>query len=155
MTALWLAAVVLLAPLTAVVLCATARRARVAEGINLAASGVTLAAALPLPFVAAGRSAVALKGYLLVDALGAWVVLCAALVYLLASVYAVGYMRLLGEPRRLPRFYALFAGFAFTTLAAPLMNNAGVYWIAVELTTLVSTFLVGFERAPESIEAAW
>ena len=26
------------------------------------------------------------------------------------------------------------------------MNNVGVYWIAIELTTLVSTFLVGFER---------
>ncbi len=35
------------------------------------------------------------------------------------------------------------------------MNNIGLYWIAIELTTLVSTFLVGFERAAESIEAAW
>ena len=35
------------------------------------------------------------------------------------------------------------------------MNNAGLYWIAIELTTLVSTFLVAFERAAESIEAAW
>jgi hydrogenase-4 component F len=155
MTGVWLAAVVLLAPLAAVVLCAAVRRAQAAERVNLAASGVTLAAALPLPFVAGDHATIALDGYLLVDALGAWVVLCAALVYLLASIYAVGYMRLLGEPRRLPRFYALFAGFAFTTLAAPLMNNAGVYWIAVELTTLASTFLVGFERAPESIEAAW
>ena len=36
-----------------------------------------------------------------------------------------------------------------------MMNNAGLYWIAIELTTLVSTFLVAFERAAESIEAAW
>jgi len=35
------------------------------------------------------------------------------------------------------------------------MNNVGLYWIAIELTTLVSTFLVGFERVAESIEAAW
>jgi hydrogenase-4 component F len=49
----------------------------------------------------------------------------------------------------------LFAGFGLTTLAAPLMNNVALYWIAIELTTLVSTFLVAFERAPESIEAAW
>ena len=35
------------------------------------------------------------------------------------------------------------------------MNNAGLYWIAIELTTLVSTFLVAFEREAESIEAAW
>ena len=36
-----------------------------------------------------------------------------------------------------------------------MMNNVGLYWIAIELTTLVSTFLVAFERAAESIEAAW
>ena len=35
------------------------------------------------------------------------------------------------------------------------MNNIGVYWIAIELTTLVSTFLVCFELGRESIEAAW
>jgi hydrogenase-4 component F len=149
-----LASVILIAPLVAVALCAALRSARAAELVNLLASLVTAGAALPLPFLAAPAS-IGLGGYLVVDRLGAWVVLCAALVYLLASIYAVGYMRLLGEPERLGRFYALFAGFAWTTLAAPLMNNAGVYWIAVELTTLVSTFLVGFEHAPESIEAAW
>ena len=36
-----------------------------------------------------------------------------------------------------------------------MMNNAGLYWIAIELTTLVSTFLVAFEREAASIEAAW
>ena len=96
-----------------------------------------------------------LGGYLIVDALGGWVLLSVACVYLLASLYAIGYMRALGEDARLHRFYALFAGFALTTLAGPLMNNIGVYWIAIELTTLVSTFLVCFELGRESIEAAW
>ncbi len=151
---LTLAWVVLWAPLFAILVCVGTRSARVAEGANLAAAVVTAAAALPLPFLAQPvRSA--LGGYLLVDSLGAWATMCAALVYLLASIYAVGYMRMVGAEKRLPHFYALFAGFAWTTLMAPLMNNAGVYWIAVELTTLVSTFLVAFERAPESIEAAW
>lgn len=149
-----LACIVLVAPLSAVVLCSIIRSAGAVEGINLVAALTTAAAALPLPFVT-HEPVSGLAGYVLVDRLGSWVVLCVALVYALASVYAVGYMRLLGEPQRLWRFYALFAGFAWTTLAAPLMNNVGVYWIAVELTTLVSTFLVGFEHAPESIEAAW
>ncbi len=149
-----LASIVLIAPLAAVALCAATRSARLAERANLLAALVTAAAAVPLPFLAATPQ-FAMDGYLLVDCLGAWVVLCAALVYLLASIYAVGYMRLLDEPQRLPLFYTLFAGFAWTTLAAPLVNNAGMYWIAVELTTLVSTFLVGFEHAAESIEAAW
>ena len=70
-------------------------------------------------------------------------------------MYAIGYMRLLDETDRLPRFYAMFAGFGLTTLIGPLMNNAGLYWIAIELTTLISTFLVAFEREAASIEAAW
>ena len=79
--------------------------------------------------------------------LGNWVELCVALVYLLASLYAVGYMRLLRkEQPRLPLFYALMAGFALTMLVAPLMNNPGLYWIVIDLTTIVSAFLVGFER---------
>ena len=82
-------------------------------------------------------------------------ILCTAIVYLLASIYSIGYMRLLGEDERLWIFYALFSGFALTILFSSVMNNAGLYWIAIELTTLVSTFLVGFERAAESIEAAW
>ena len=32
---------------------------------------------------------------------------------------------------------------------------SALYWIAIELTTLVSTFLVAFERVAESMEAAW
>ena len=67
----------------------------------------------------------------------------------------IGYMRLLDEDERLFRFYALFAGFGLTTLVGPLMNSVGIYWIAIELTTLVSTFLVAFERVAESMEAAW
>ena len=101
------------------------------------------------------RAATFWGGYVIVDGLGAWTILCAAIVYFLASIYAVGYMRLLGETARLPRFYAMFAGFGLTTLIGPMMNNAGLYWIAIELTTLVSTFLVAFEREASSIEAAW
>ena len=59
------------------------------------------------------------------------------------------------EPERLHRFYAMFAGFALSTLIGPMMNNAGLYWIAVEVTTLISTFLVAYEREATSIEAAW
>ena len=81
--------------------------------------------------------------------------ICAAIVYFLASLYAVGYMRLLDDEDGLYRFYAMFAGFGLSTFIGPMMNNAGLYWIAIELTTLISTFLVAFEREAASIEAAW
>ena len=116
---------------------------------------VVFAPPVPLTVLERQRALVIMVRYIVVDMTGAWVILCTAIVYLLASIYAVGYMRLLGEDERLWAFYALFAGFALTILLSSVMNNAGIYWIAIELTTLVSTFLVGFERAAESIEAAW
>jgi hydrogenase-4 component F len=147
--------VMMLAPALAAAGCIFGRSSRAAEMMNLAASVVVFAAAVPLTILSAGGPRQYLAGYVIVDMTGAWVILCAAVVYLLASIYAVGYMRLLDEERRLWGFYALFSGFALTILVSAVMNNAGLYWIAIELTTLVSTFLVGFERAAESVEAAW
>ena len=147
--------VIVVSPLVAAAICAASRHARVAEYANLIASFVCVVAALSLACTVKDGSRF-LHDYVVVDALAAWTLVCTALVYCLASIYAVGYMRLLVEEReRLPNFYALFALFAATMICGPIMNNIGVYWIAIELTTLVSTFLVGFERGREAIEAAW
>jgi hydrogenase-4 component F len=147
--------VIVVSPLVAAAICAASRHARVAEYANLIASFVCVVAAVSLACnVKEGYRF--LHDYVVVDALAAWTLVCTAFVYCLASIYAVGYMRLLAEEReRLPNFYALFALFAATMICGPIMNNIGVYWIAIELTTLVSTFLVGFERGREAIEAAW
>jgi hydrogenase-4 component F len=144
-----------LAPLVAAIGCLGFGRPRLCEALNLSASTVSFACALPLPFLVDGHAVLYWRDYIILDRAGTWVMLCTAVVYFLASLYAVGYMRLLDEDERLSRFYALFAGFGLTTLVAPLMNSVGLYWIAIELTTLVSTFLVAFERVAESMEAAW
>jgi hydrogenase-4 component F len=144
-----------LAPLVALLGCLVLRRPRLCEALNLIASAVSFACALPVPFLVDGRQMLFWSDYIIIDRAGAWVILCTSIVYFLASIYAVGYMRMLNEDERLYRFYALFAGFGLTTLIVPLMNSIGIYWIAIELTTLVSTFLVAFEQVAESIEAAW
>jgi hydrogenase-4 component F len=131
------------------------RSARFGEKVNLLSSIIVFVTAVPLTVWSSGGPYRFLNDYVVLDLSGAWVILCTAIVYGLASIYSVGYMRMLGEDRRLWGFYALFSGFALTILLSAIMNNAGLYWIAIELTTLVSTFLVGFERVPESIEAAW
>jgi hydrogenase-4 component F len=147
--------VMMIAPAVAAVGCILIRAPRVAEGLNLAASLVVFATAIPLTILSSSGPYHYLSDYIVVDLTGSWVILCTSIVYLLASIYSIGYMRLLGEDDKLWGFYALFSGFALTILLSSVMNNAGLYWIAIELTTLVSTFLVGFERAAESIEAAW
>jgi hydrogenase-4 component F len=146
----------LIAPAAAAIGCLLVRTPGKPEKFNLAASIVVFATAIPLAVLSGNGPYRYWDNYLVVDMPGAWVALCTAIVYLLASIYAVGYMRLLSEEaEKLWIFYALFSGFALTILLSTVMNNAGLYWIAIELTTLVSTFLVGFERAAESMEAAW
>ncbi len=144
-----------LAPATAIVLIMLIGRPRIAEMINLIASAISLASIIGILLISPVGTTAFWNGYVVIDGLGVWAILCAAIVYFLASIYAVGYMRLLGEPERLHRFYAMFAGFALSTLIGPMMNNAGLYWIAVEVTTLISTFLVAYEHEATSIEAAW
>lgn len=144
-----------LAPAAAGIACLFIKRPRLAEQVTVLASLVVFAASIPVLLQALRHSSTFWRDYIILDGLGAWVMLCVAVVYLLSTLYAVGYMRLLDEEDRLPRFYALFSGFALTMLAACVMNNIGVYWIAIELTTLISTFLVGFEQEAESTEAAW
>jgi len=143
------------APLVALAGCLLIGHPRVSEALNLVAAAIALGCALPLPFLLDIRERMFWNDYVIVDRTAAWVVLCTAIVYFLASIYAIGYMRLLKEDDRLSTFYALFAGFGLTTLVGPFMNSIGIYWIAIELTTLVSTFLVAFDRVAESMEAAW
>jgi hydrogenase-4 component F len=144
-----------LSPLIAIIGCLLVRKPRFCEAINLVAASVSMACIVPLCFIIGDHERLYWNGYIVADRTACWVILCTAIVYFLASIYAVGYMRLLKEDNRLFQFYALFAAFGLTTLVGPLMNNVGIYWIAIELTTLVSTFLVAFERAGESMEAAW
>lgn len=147
--------ILILAPFSAIVASLALRSSRVAEYATVLASIVDMVVSVPLLIVANRGPVIFGHNYIRIDGLGAWVILCTSIVYMLSSLYAVGYMRLLDEEERLPLFYGLFSGFAFTMLAACVMNNVGVFWIAIELTTLISTFLVGFERGAESTEAAW
>jgi hydrogenase-4 component F len=150
-----LLSILFLAPLAAIVLSLGVRNARIAEYATVVAASIDVIVSVSLLLRTFSGSMIVAHNYVQLDTIGAWVIVCISIVYTLSSIYAVGYMRLLNEEKRLPVFYGLFSGFAFTMLAACVMNNAGVFWIAIELTTLISTFLVGFEREAESTEAAW
>jgi len=138
----------------AAVLPAAAEGAAVAGAVFLAVSSVALASA------AAGAPVEAFGGALRLDALGAWVLTTTALLGLATTAASIPYVRRMEAHGRLgPRgrgaYHALLAAFLGTMAAAPAAGSLGLLWIAVEATTLASVFLVGFERRPESIEAAW
>jgi hydrogenase-4 component F len=104
--------------------------------------------------------ATAFDGTVVVDALGAG---------LLVLVLAVGGLALAASPRYLRhelaegalrprdegRYYALLLAFLASLVTIPLMANLGLMWVAVEATTAVAALLVGITRTAEAIEAAW
>jgi hydrogenase-4 component F len=95
-----------------------------------------------------------------VDGLSALVLVLCGFVGLLSGVYGAGYLRR-NEERRLVtgrmrrEFYGLIPAYVFAMLLVSVSNNLGVLWIAVELTTLSSVFLVAFQDRDTSLEAAW
>ncbi len=99
-----------------------------------------------------------LGGSVTCDGLGALIVALVALVGATAAVFSWGYIRLRaqhGDPRREQGYYVLYNLFLVSLFAVPLLANVALMWVAVELTTLLSAFLVAFEDTPEALEAAW
>jgi hydrogenase-4 component F len=99
----------------------------------------------------------ALDEWLTCDALGALVLALVALVGFTAALFSWGYIanRSQHGAHNIQRYYALYNLFVLSMLAVPLLANVALMWIAVELTTLLSAFLVGYEDTAEALEAAW
>ena len=92
-------------------------------------------------------------GLLRVDALSAW---------MLAVVGAVAVIALwAGIPHRADRqhkmglFATLLALFLTAMTLAVLADNLGLLWVAIELTTITTAFLVGYRGGRGALEAAW
>ncbi len=98
--------------------------------------------------------------WLHVDALSAIFLLIIGVVGFLAGLYSIGYTRHDLESgefdnNKLSLYYGLFSLFLFTMLLVVTANNIIMMWVAVEATTLGSTFLVGIYGHHSSLEAAW
>jgi hydrogenase-4 component F len=95
-----------------------------------------------------------------VDGLSALVLVLSGYVGLLSGTYGVGYLRRnearkLVTPRMRLEFYGLIPAYVFAMLFVAMSNNLGIMWIAVELTTLASVFLITFHDKDSSLEAGW
>ena len=106
------------------------------------------------------KSAIAIGSFFYVDALSAFFILTVSVLNSAAALYSINYInRDLVEGaislRKLKTYYALFNLFAFSMFLVTVLNNMGLMWVAIEMTTLVSAFLVGFHNDKPSIEAAW
>jgi hydrogenase-4 component F len=107
-----------------------------------------------------GRAPAAFGDALGVDGLSALVLVLCGFVGLLSGTYGVGYLRRneargLVTPRMRREFFGLIPAYVFAMLLVSVSNNLGIMWIAVELTTLASVFLITFHDRDTSLEAGW
>ncbi|HXN06513.1 MAG TPA: hydrogenase 4 subunit F [Nitrospiria bacterium] len=98
--------------------------------------------------------------FIAVDALTCFILIIVSVVGFTSSLYSWSYFdQHLAEgnitPKRLSRYFFLFHMFMFTMILAILANNLGILWVAIEGTTLATTFLINFFKRKSSLEAGW
>ena len=124
----------------------------------LASVGALACAAVCAAQAIAGQSIVAIPDWVGVDGFGALLLVLISFVGVLAAVFSWGYMKLRARERgdRAVRLYHVnFNLFLFSIVIVPMMQEIALTWIAIELTTLLSVLLVGFENTHAALEAAW
>ena len=152
---------ILLIPLLAGLLCLFTRSQIWWERVNLLAFVTVAALAICLGLaVARDGTVTALNGFLRADALSALVVGLTSFVALVSAIYSVGYFRRDQREgriteRQLRHYYVLAPLFVGAMLLAPMADNLGVMWVAIESTTLASVLLVTFYNQKTSFEAGW
>jgi len=156
-----LALAVLVVPFAAGVVVAAVPWRRGIGWLGTASIGAVLAGGIVLAArVVHGPVVTAFGGVLRVDALSAFMVVVIGTIGVLATWQSVRYLsaEIAGgrSSRRHASLYgALVQGFITAMLLAVLAGNVGVMWVAVEATTVITTFLVGFRGTRGSLEASW
>lgn len=148
-------AVVLIVPAAAIPILALVSNYRLSATLNVLACGLTLAAALTLPFMPRFRS-----DLLIIDDFNIFLLVLTTFVGFTTSVYSASYIgHELATGRLTPvmlRFYhAMYQAMLGAMNLALVSNNVGLMWVGVEVATLSTVMMVGTYRTPEAIEAAW
>jgi len=146
----------LLIPLVAAVVLALVPGYRFAARINIAASFLTLLAAVGL--LSGLRPAPG--SMLLVDDLNIVFLLVNAFVALTTSIFSASYIGHEIETGRLNRtglrfYHSMYQILMFAMNFALLADNIGLLWVSVEIATLTTVVMVGLYRTHAALEAAW
>ncbi|MBI4706651.1 MAG: hydrogenase 4 subunit F [Candidatus Omnitrophica bacterium] len=111
-------------------------------------------------FFLAPAGFVSYLGFIYLDSLSAFFIFVTSVVSFAASLYSIGYIRNDLDKEKITEkkariYYLLFNLFCLAMFFVPAVSNLGMLWVSIEITTLVSAFLVGFYNTKESVEAAW
>jgi hydrogenase-4 component F len=151
----------LLAPLLAGGLSLLLSNSRWLHVTNLTSIGTLVAAEVMIAQSVLGQGSLTAFGEIIyIDALSSVILFIIGTVGLACSLYMRSYMdeqvaRGVIAPQRLNLFFFLFHMFLLTMVVATIANSLGVQWVAIEATTLTTTFLIAFWRRRESLEAGW
>lgn len=127
----------------------------------LTAAGYFIASACALALaIRLASDKISFFGFLFADSLSGFFILLISVINAVSALYSIGYIEndiATGAVtlRKAKTYYLLFNAFAFTMLSTVVLDNLGFVWVAIEMTTLASAFLVGFYNTKHSVEAAW
>ncbi|WP_413933623.1 hydrogenase 4 subunit F [Nitrospira sp. BLG_1] len=153
--------VLLIAPLLAGGLSLVVHRSAWLHGINLTSIGALVTAETVLTHMVLSDGPVLALGELVyLDALSTFILFIIGVVGLACSFYMRSYMdeqvaRGVIAPSQLNQFFFLFHMFLLAMVIATIANSVGIQWVAIEATTLATTFLIAFWKRRESLEAGW
>lgn len=146
---------VIVIPIAAAFILSIVPAYRLSAHLNVAASALTLGAAILLLFDRPQPGV-----YLFVDDLNVVFIVLNTFVGFTTSVFSASYIgheleigRL--RPAQLRFYHAMFQCMMFGMNLALVANNIGLMWVAVELATLTTVVMVGIYRTHEALEAAW
>lgn len=148
-------------PLLAALLSLATTRAGLLHGLNLATMTSLVVSEIALiQRVLEHGPLTAFWGLVYIDALSVFTLLIITFIGLACSFYTWTYLddyvgRGMISPSRLGRFFFLFHIFLFAMIVTTMANSLGVLWVAIEGTTLATTFLIAFFRKREGLEAGW
>ncbi|MFO0793684.1 MAG: hydrogenase 4 subunit F [Candidatus Brocadiaceae bacterium] len=148
-------------PVITATVCVFIRKHNISKYISIAGSFIVLLYNIYLNYnIYTYHSIQGFNNFFYVDALSILTTQIVTIVAFAAALYSAGYMEeelhdgVISE-KKLQWYYFLFHMFIFTMLLVCVINNLGVMWVAIEGTTLATTFLVGFYNKKQHQEAAW
>jgi hydrogenase-4 component F len=152
---------ILIVPLILAVLSMLVRNSRTRANITSLGSllGFVLSVGICYQFIVTQKPIFSFNVFY-VDALSLFFVFTISVISAAAALYSQGYIegelaKRLMMPKQGKYYYCLFNLFVFSMLLVTVVNNLGLMWVAIEMTTLISAFLVGFHNTKNAVEAAW
>ena len=95
--------------------------------------------------------------YFMLDSVNLILIGIVSTIGFLTYLYSIGYLEKEKQLKeaKLKEFYFWTNAFMFSMFLLVITSNLGIMWVAIEATTLSTTFLISFYKNKTAVEAAW